>query len=344
MQARAAAGGFVTFPEPLEGSKVRERSEKFFDHFSQATLFFHSQSDAEKDHIVEALRFELGKVERPHIRQRMVAMLARVNENLAARVAEGLGLPGIPKMELPINHSFPADGDSVRFEPTINGHPPGESPALSMANTVKDTVVTRKVAILASDGVDTASLKTMQDALVASGAQGKIVATHLGVLTGADGDELPIDFSLLTTSSVLFDAVYVPGGTESVASLARERDAIEFVTDAYRHCKPIAATSEGVELLRTAGLSVPNKGSRMERANGSEGILMSTEAPTGETTRSFLAAIAQHRFWTRTSKNRLGPPSGDETRGRAAAPPPAQFTAAKKTRDGHAQRGGPDSA
>ncbi len=343
MQARAAAGGFVTFPERLEGAKVRERSEKFFDHFSQAALFFHSQSEAEKDHIVEALRFELGKVERPHIRQRMVAMLAHVHENLAARVAEGLGLPGIPKMELPINHSFPADGDPARFEPSVTGRLPAESPALSMANTVKDTVLTRKVAILASDGVDTASLKTVQDALLLAGAQGKIVATHLGVLTGADGDELPIDFSLLTTSSVLFDAVYVPGGAKSAASLTLERDALEFVTDAYRHCKPIAATSEGVELLRAAGLSVP-EGGRDRKGNGKgsegEGILTSTKAPTPETVRSFLEAIAQHRFWTRASKNRVGPPSGDETRGRGATPlPTAKTVAAKKTRDGGARPG-----
>ena len=74
-------------------------------------------------------------------------------------------------------------------------------------------------------------------------------------LKGADGDELPIDFSLLTASSVLFDAVYVPGGAESVAALSAERDAVEFVTEAYRHCKPIAATGEGVDLLRAAGIA-----------------------------------------------------------------------------------------
>jgi catalase len=263
----------------------------------------------------------------------MVAMLAHVHENLAARVAEGLGLPGIPQMELPINHSFPADGDPARFEPTVNGRPAVESPALSMANTVKDTVLTRRVAILATDGADTASIKTVQDALLAAGAQGKVVATHLGVLTGADGDEVAIDFSLLTASSVLFDAVYVPGGAESAASLTLERDALEFVTEAYRHCKPIAATGEGVELLRAAGLSVSERtGRRKGNGNGGEdeGILMSPEAPSAQTVRSFLEAIAQHRFWNRASKNRLGPPSGDETRGRAANPAPPEETEAAR--------------
>ena len=296
MQARAAAGGYVTFPEPVEGAKVRERSEKFFDHFSQASLFFRSQSDVEKDHIVEALRFELGKLERPYIRERMVAMLARVNENLAARVAEGLGLPAIPKLELPINQSIPADGDPAEFEPRAFGRPLAESPALSMARTVKDTIETRKVAILATDGADAASVKAVQDALLAAGAQGKIVATHLGALTAADGDELPIDFSLLTASSVLFDAVYVPGGAESVAALSLERDAVEFVTEAYRHCKPIAATGEGVDLLRAAGI-----------AEG-EGVLASKGAATPENVRSFLNAMAAAPFLDANLEEPAGAP------------------------------------
>jgi hypothetical protein len=95
MQAARAAGGFVSFPESMQGMKVRGRSEKFHDHFSQAKLFFDSQSAPEQDHIVEALRFELGKVERPAIRERMIGMLNRVDATLAARVAEGLGLPPI---------------------------------------------------------------------------------------------------------------------------------------------------------------------------------------------------------------------------------------------------------
>src|SRR5687767_7455112 len=108
MQAMQAAGGFVSFPEPAQGVKVRGRTEKFHDHFSQAALFFNSQSQPEKDHMVEALRFELGKVERPQIRERMIGMLNRVDATLAARVAEGLGLPANPPVALPLNRSIPA--------------------------------------------------------------------------------------------------------------------------------------------------------------------------------------------------------------------------------------------
>jgi len=310
MQASSLAGGFTSFAERLEGTKIRARSEKFFDHFSQASLFFRSQSAPEQDHMVEALRFELGKVERLPIRQRMVAMLNLVDETLAARVAEGLGFREIPRLEPPINHSIPADGDPDAFQPRKFGPPPPPSPALSMVNTVKDTVATRKVAILAADGVDLVSVRQMKDALELAGAAAKIVAPRLGTVAGADGDELLIDFSLLTASSVLFDAVYVPGGAASVATLTAERDAIEWVTEAYRHCKPLAATGEGADLLRAApgildGDAVP------------EGVLVATGPASPEAIEQFLTAIAAHRFWDRARKNRPAATPKDDTRGRA---------------------------
>jgi catalase len=263
----------------------------------------------------------------------MVAMLNLVDEELAARVAEGLGFREIPKLELPINHSVPGDGAPAQFEPRRDGRPPGVSPALSMANTVRNTVATRKVAILAADGVDTASLQRVKEALERSGAAGKIVAPRLGVLEGEDGDELLIDFSLLTGSSVLFDAVYVPGGAGSVAALAEDRDAIEFVTEAYRHCKPIAATSEGTDLLRACrGVLGPEYGGNGGGDGDSnrdgdgvgasaEGVIVSSEPASPALIQRFLDAIAEHRFWNRARKNRLGGSSHDTTRGSAPIPP-----------------------
>ena len=308
MQARSAAGGFTTFPEGTEGTKIRARSEKFFDHFSQASMFVMSQSPAEKDHMVEALRFELGKVERLPIRQRMVALLELIDEELATRVAAGLGFPEIPRLDLPINHSIPADADPDAVQPRAQQRKIVPSPALSMLNTVKDTVATRRIAILAADGVDMASLKQMKEAIERSGGAAKIVAPRLGTLTGGD-DAALIDFSLLTTSSVLFDAVYVPGGPESVAALAAERDAIEFVTEAYRHCKPIGATSEGSDFLRACP-GVLEKGS--DRATG---VFTSGNAASPAFVEQFATAVASHRFWDRARKNRMDG-ADDETRGR----------------------------
>ena len=211
-QAGADMGGFTSYAEKIDGQKVRARSESFFDHFSQATLFFNSQSEPEKEHLINALRFELGKVETPAIRERMVYVLAQVDKTLASRVAEGLGIKVPARIDGPLNMSVPADGNVRQFQPKRVDKEVGSSPALSMANTAKDSIKTRKIAVLAADGFDAAAFNVVKKALTDAGAQVKVVAPRLGVLTGAGGEEIKIDFSLLTAASVLFDAVYVPGG------------------------------------------------------------------------------------------------------------------------------------
>jgi catalase len=318
MQTGGRAGGFVSFPQAVSGPKVRARSEKFFDHFSQAALFYNSQSEPEQDHIVEALRFELGKVERIAIRERMLGLLGKVDTTLATRVAEGLGLPASPKLELPLNRSIGADADVADRESLPRASKVGKSPALSMANTLKDSIATRKVAILAADGVDDASVVLIKQALADAGAQGKIVAPRLGFLKGAGGQEFLIEFSLLTASSVLFDAVIVPGGERSIAALSNERDAIEFVTDAYRHCKTIGALGAGGEFLRACpGLA------RLENGTGKakgpfEGIVVGADAGASAWVRELIELLAKHRHWTRRDKNRAGlTRDADDTRGRA---------------------------
>lgn len=306
MQAKGIAGGFVSYAENIEGPKVRARSEKFFDHFSQAALFFNSQSEPEKAHLVKALRFELGKVEVDAIRERMVGMLARVDKTLAAGVAEGLGLKVPPKLDSPLNHSVPADGNSKQFQPKAVNQSIGSSPALSMANTVKDSIKTRKVAVLAADGFDDAALSGMKKALTAAGAQAKIVAPRLGFLTSDKGVQVKIDFSLLTTASVLFDAVYVPGGEESVAALMGEAEAINFVNEAYKHCKTIAATGAGIELLRASNLGAEKLAGQNAKADqlvAEEGVIIGRDALDGNVAPEFIKAIAQHRHWSREPKD-----------------------------------------
>src|SRR5688572_18072176 len=115
-QAGMDMGGFLSHAEKLTGPKVRARGEKFFDHFSQARLFYQSQTAIEKDHIVSAFRFELGKVEVPDIRERMVTILNEIDSQLAERVASGLGL-AVKKPVKPLNQSVPADGDIAEFQP-----------------------------------------------------------------------------------------------------------------------------------------------------------------------------------------------------------------------------------
>jgi catalase len=289
MQAGRADGGFVTYPERLGGPKVRERGEKFFDHFSQATLFWNSQSDPEKQHIVEALRFELGKVEVPEVRERVVGMLAHVDRTLAGQVAEGLGL-AVPKLTGPMNRSVPADADPRKFQPIALKQAVDRSEALSMAKTVKDSAATRKVAILAADGVDGEAVAAMQRALLAAGAVPKIVAPRGGSLKPEGGGTLPVDFSLLTVGSVLFDAVFVPGGSRSTSGLAGDAAAVLFVREAYKHCKAIAASGTGVALVEAAGVDAKD-------------VLTRRDAD-GQFAAAFVKAIARHRDWSREAKAR----------------------------------------
>jgi catalase len=288
MQAGQAAGGFVTYPEAISGQKVRERGEKFFDHFSQATLFWNSQSDPEKQHIVRALRFELGKVEVPAIRERMVGMLAQVDGTLAGQVAEGLGLT-VPKLPGPLNHSVPADADPKKFQPIALKQEVARSQALSAANTVKGTAETRKVAILSADGVDSEAVAAMQRALLAAGAVSKIVAPRAGSLKGGDGDELAVDFTLLTVGSVLFDAVFIPGGAASTNALSHDAASVLFVREAYKHCKAIAASGTGLAVLEAAGVNAQD-------------VLTRREGVDAQLTGGFIKAIAQHRDWSREAK------------------------------------------
>jgi catalase len=324
MQARAGAGGFVSFPERLEGSKIRERrSEKFRDHFSQATLFFESQSPPEQDHIVEALRFELGKVERPYIRERMIGLLGHVSSELARRVADGFGLAELPRVAPPINHHVPADGAPEAYESRSGRKLLERSAPLSMAGTVKDTARSRRVSILVADGVDRSSLLGMRRALLAAGALPVLVAPRLGPVLDSTGDPHWVEQSLLTGSSVLFDAVYVPGG-DGVAELTDDRDAVDWICEAHRHCKPIAATGEGAELLRRCP-GVLDGEAVSRRGNGgvaSQGVLVSPDGASERFSAAFVATIASHRFWERAGRNRLSASGVDrETRGCTAPRP-----------------------
>ncbi|HXI13888.1 MAG TPA: catalase [Thermoanaerobaculia bacterium] len=305
MQAGQAMGGFVSHAEKIDSVKIRGRSESFFDHFSQATLFFNSQSDPEKAHIIKALRFELGKVEVPAIRERMVGLLAEVDATLAAQVAEGLGIKVPKKLDKPINMSIPADGDVAAHQPRRSAETVKSSAALSMAKTVKDTIKSRKIAVLAADGFDEEALSSMKQALTAAGAVAKIVAPRGGTLKGANGKALKVDFSLLTTSSVLFDAVYIPGGAESVAALTGEADAIHFVNEAYKHCKAIAAVGEGIGLLEASAVGVrksPGKKGRGAGSAAAEGVIVGSDTRSGAVADQFIAAIAAHRHWSREQK------------------------------------------
>jgi catalase len=287
-QAPMADGGFSSFPERIDASKVRQRSPSFHDHFSQATLFYNSQSEAEKRHLVNAFRFELGKVEIQDIRVRMLGILAQVDRGLASQVAEGLGIPVPPKPEQPINRSFGADTDPKSVQPKKVKSSIDSSEALSMANTIKDTVKSRKVAALIADGFDGKHLEAMKKALMAEGATLKTVATRHGAITSADGKAIPADFSLLTAASVLFDAVYIPPGAKSIEALSGNADAYHFVDEAYKHCKAICATGDTAAFFDNTFAG-----------KATDDIAVITSAKANDAATLFIEAIANHRNWDR---------------------------------------------
>lgn len=302
-QVKAAEGGFTSYSERIDSRKVRARSKSFFDHFSQARLFFNSQSDPEKNHLVDAFTFELGKVKTVAIRERMLGILSLVDKSLAAQVAYGLGIPVPTEPEQPVNKSIPADGNPKDYQPIEVKSTLLSSPALSMANTIKNSIKSRKIAFLAADGVNGKTLSTVQKALIAAGATVHVIAPKLGFIHAENDELIAVDESFLTAASVLYDAVYVPGGLNSVASLEAEADAVHFLNEAFKHCKAIAADSQAIQVLEATYFSKKLPADCSNESVLTEGIVISADSDKLAT--QFIAAIAQHRFWDREKPRKV---------------------------------------
>ncbi|WP_457307080.1 catalase-related domain-containing protein, partial [Polaromonas sp. P5_E6] len=284
------AHGFQSYPEQVEPPKIRRRSPSFDDHFSQAALFWNSQSAVEKDHIVAAFRFELSKVEVPEIRQRMVDNLAHVDLKLATRVATPLGInPPDPK----------AASGRLGFRDYRITSKIEEDPALRMVGRTGGSVKTRKVAILVADGVEAAALKRIQQDLLDAGALCKLVAPHLGTVSTSSGRQLAVDHTFTNMPSVMFDAVLIPGGGDSIGTLAAMGEAVHFVLEAYKHCKTICAINDGAQLLSTLGFSLGKDPELIHVPTPGVLIADARKVTEGQVSQDFMTAIAQHRHWDR---------------------------------------------
>jgi catalase len=233
---RETPSGFRSAAISESGEKSRVRAESFADHYSQARLFYLSQSVHEQAHIASALVFELSKVEHLHVREAMVGHLRHIDEGLAGRVAAGLALERMPEA--------PAAAAPVREM--------APSPALQIIGKMKNTLQGRCVGILVADGSDRGAVEQIRKAATAAGATVKIVAPKVGGAKLADGKLLEADGQLDGTPSVFFDAVAVILSGEGARLLARESAAIDFVSDAYGHLKAIAADKGGQALLELA--------------------------------------------------------------------------------------------
>ncbi|GGV25003.1 catalase [Actinomadura cremea] len=273
-------GSFSHYQERVDGAKIRKRSDSFQDHYSQATLFWNSMADWEKEHIVGAFRFELGKCEQMYIREGVVGHLNHVDHDLAVAVAKGIGVEP-PAAAASANHGR-------------------SSPALSQANAPGDSVLGRKIAVLVADGVDSAAVAAVGDAFTDRGAIVEVLAAEDGFVQAADGGQVEVTKAMPTMASVLYDAVLVPGGEASVRTLSQDGDAVHFVAEAFVHCKAVGALDEGIGLLERAGITGVRFAGEGADGNGvvDQGVV-TTRGQGGDFAARFVDAVAAHRHWTR---------------------------------------------
>lgn len=260
-------GGYVHYQEKVDGRKIRQRSESFKDHFSQAKLFWNSMSEVEKQHMITAFRFELGKLKSKSVQQQVVNMISCIDSRLAGEVAEGIGA-------------------LVPNEQTESGVTL-ESPALSQEKTVK-VPDTRKVAVLAEDGYDSASLNAFIGKMKETGMMPEVISHTLSPLKSEGGEELEVDHTFLTSDSILFDAFYVAGGQKNKELLLGKKDAAAFLKEGFSHFKPIGAAYEAAEVLEAAGI-----------ANGPGVIVAEQSQDPAVFSDAFISAAAEHRHWDR---------------------------------------------
>jgi catalase len=264
--------GYVHYPEQVEGPKLRRRSPTFADHYRQTQLFWNSMADWEQRHIVAAYRFELGKVERVPIRQRVVEHLNHVDHELAAAVAGGIG---------------------VTVPPKISDNPGDSSPALSQANQPRDSIAGRKVAILVADGIDAASVTALGEALAAAKAVPEVLATYDGTVRTTDGLALPVTRAITTVASVLYDAVVVADGADAAVTLRADGYAVHFIAEAYKHGKPLAFFGTGTALRDAAHLPEGDPAA-------DAGVVTGPGGPAGEqVVQAFVVALGTGRFFDR---------------------------------------------
>lgn len=282
---QAGMQGFMSFAERVSGDQLRGKPEKFAEHFNQARLFWASQTAVEQSHIVRAFSFELAKVHTEPIRHRVVGMLRNVDEQLAQRIARNLGFEPPPAQP-------PALADPPK--PEVE-----RSPALSLfARPGNGDIATRRVAILICDGVDLGAVEPVRSGLLDAGAVVQYVADRLGTISCmVDGAEQPceIEATLLTTPSVVFDALIVPGGGLALRSPATKAAYGDFVRDIYKHAKPLLLFDDGGVIGQAAQLAQLGEGAEQKDAG-----VVRADSGAAEAIGAFKAAIAKHRHFERS--------------------------------------------
>jgi len=228
-------GGYVEYAEKVAGIKARARSDKFKEHFNQAQLFWNSMSPIEKNHIINALSFELDHCEDPVVYGRMVQRLADIDLGLAQTVAEMVG-GEVPQQAGRPNHGKRAKALS-QFE-----FPP-----------MKVSIASRRIAILIADGYDPVAFSAAYGAISAGLAIPLVIGTKRSKIVAADGTtSVTPHHHLEGFRSVMVDALFIPGGEKSIATLSKSGRALHWIREAFGHLKAIGATGDAVDFVNKA--------------------------------------------------------------------------------------------
>ena len=270
--------GFKSYPEPVDGTKERVRSETFADHYSQARQFWISQTETEQRHIAGGFTFELSKCQHEKIRLRMLSHLMNVHKDLATAVADGLGVTEMPKAATPAR------------EP-ITDLPPSD--ALRILKNGPDSFAGRKLGLYVSDGADADLVSAIEDAFEAEGAMVAIVAPHISGAKLSDGKLKTADEKIDGGPSVIFDAVALVFSDEAGKKFARNKPSQDFVSDAFAHAKFIAWNEGAQPILKAAGI-----GDAMD-----DGMMLIG----GDNVDEFVKLCRQLRFWKREAATLHGP-------------------------------------
>ena len=260
--------GYQSVMRAEQGQSRRLRAESFADHYSQARQFFISQTEVERAHIVAAFGFELGKVEDPRIRTRMLANLRNVHDDLAQGVADALAMP--------LPEAAPAAVATRTDLPA--------SPALSILLNGPESFAGRKLGVLVTHGSDDAQVSALASAFEDAGAVVEYVAPAIGPVELTGGRLLTPHHAIDGGPSVLFDAVALLPSADGAADLAGRASAQDFVSDAFAHHKFIGLGPDSAPLLEAAGVEAD------------EGFIdLDTDAGATE----FLASCSALRHWDR---------------------------------------------
>ncbi|HEX3716973.1 MAG TPA: catalase [Verrucomicrobiae bacterium] len=265
------AMGYKPFPEEIMGEKTTLRTDTFADHYSQARLFYRSMTPTEQRHMVSALTFELGKVSQTHIRARMFGHLALIEPDLQKQVEAGLGM----------------EGNAEKIQPAVSPRDLETSDALSILKKAKPTLKGRQLGILIADGHDAGLLTGLRNAAKKEGAAVAIVAPKVGGATDNARNTIPANHSIAGGPSVMFDTVAILLDQKQAEFLATQAAALDWVSDAFAHCKVIAHTPAARPLLEKAGVE-PD-----------DGVI---ELADSRAISQFINAAKKGRIWDREPK------------------------------------------